>query len=164
MNNVTCYLLDTRLRFVTGFIELLQFVSTSNYNALTNFRTLLLTTARAKFSVFTSRCLVMDPNNILFCLLHCRPSTISQFTTNSWPPLAVWPRHGPHKNIASNNSSVVRSRVRCCGNLFIEPLPSNGLFLLVPLFRLSGVEILKGRGDLKNMRCIGVLISNWILH
>jgi hypothetical protein len=55
-----------------GFIDHLQLVTTSNYNALTNSCTRLLTTAHTKTShfVFTSRFMVTDPNNVL-CL---RPS------------------------------------------------------------------------------------------
>jgi hypothetical protein len=53
---------------VIGFTDHLD-VSTSNYTALANSCTLLLTTAHSKSSqiVFTSRFLVMDPNNVL-CL------------------------------------------------------------------------------------------------
>jgi hypothetical protein len=54
---------------VIGFIDHLQMVITSNYNALANSCTRLLTTAHSKSShFFTSRFLVTDPNNVL-CLL-----------------------------------------------------------------------------------------------
>jgi hypothetical protein len=54
---------------VTGFIDYLQTVSTSNYNAFSNSCTRLLTTAHNNSShfVFTSRLMVTDPNNVL-CL------------------------------------------------------------------------------------------------
>jgi hypothetical protein len=52
---------------VIGFIEHLQIVTTSNYNAIANSHNLQFTTAHTKYSqfVFTSHFLVMDPNNIL---------------------------------------------------------------------------------------------------
>jgi hypothetical protein len=63
------------LDLVIGFIDHLQMVTKSNYNAVTNSYTRLLTTAHTKSSqfVFTSRSLVTDPNNVL-CL---RPSRLA---------------------------------------------------------------------------------------
>jgi hypothetical protein len=49
---------------IIEFIELLQLVTASNPNALTNSHTQLFTMAHAASSVFTSCCLVMDPINI----------------------------------------------------------------------------------------------------
>jgi hypothetical protein len=48
-----------------GFIDRLQVVNTSNYNTISNFHTLQITTAHAKSfqPAVTSRFLVMDPNN-----------------------------------------------------------------------------------------------------
>jgi hypothetical protein len=69
----------------------------SNYNALTNSHTILLTTGYAKSSqcvVFTSRCRETDPNSVLFCSCWCWASTISQLTTNSWWWLAVYLPYG----------------------------------------------------------------------
>jgi hypothetical protein len=52
---------------VIGFIELLETVTTINYNSLANSYTRLLTTAQIKSSqfVFTNRFPVTDPNNSL---------------------------------------------------------------------------------------------------
>jgi hypothetical protein len=62
--SVTCWWLDTWVGLVIGFIEHSWIVTTSNYSAIANSRTLQFTTARIKSSmfVFTSRCLVTDPN------------------------------------------------------------------------------------------------------
>jgi hypothetical protein len=70
---------------VIGFIGLLQLVTTGNYNALANSRTLQFTTARTKSYpfVFTSGCLVTDPNNVLFCSRLYRLATVSQVTHGS---------------------------------------------------------------------------------
>jgi hypothetical protein len=59
-----------RFGLVIGFIEHLQMMTTSNYNALANSCTRVLTAARTKSShyAFTSRFLVTDPNNILYLL------------------------------------------------------------------------------------------------
>jgi hypothetical protein len=49
-----------------GFIDHLQIVNTSNYNTITNFHTLQITTAHAVFSVcyvFTGRSLIMPSNS-----------------------------------------------------------------------------------------------------
>jgi hypothetical protein len=48
-----------------------------NYSTPANTRIRYLTTAHAKSSVFTNRCLVTAQNNVLFCW-RCRPSTFSQ--------------------------------------------------------------------------------------
>jgi hypothetical protein len=66
---------------VFGFIEHLQIVTTSNYKAVANSCTHLLTTAHTKFSqfVFTSRFLVTDTNNVL-CLRPYRLANVSQLT------------------------------------------------------------------------------------
>jgi hypothetical protein len=63
---------------IIGFIDHLEMATTSNYNALANSYTRLLTTAHIKFSqfVFINRFLVMDPNNIL-CL---RPYWLANFS------------------------------------------------------------------------------------
>jgi hypothetical protein len=58
---------------VTGFIELLQDVSTNKYDSLTALHTpkITVTTAHIFFSVcyvLTNRCLVTDPNNFLTIL------------------------------------------------------------------------------------------------
>jgi hypothetical protein len=54
-----------RFGLVICFIDLLQIVTTSNYNAIAYLRTLQITTAHAKPSQsdFTSRLLVTDLNN-----------------------------------------------------------------------------------------------------
>jgi hypothetical protein len=58
-----------------------KLVTTSNYNAIAHLHTLQITTAHAKASqsVFTSRFLVTDPNNIL-CWCQYRPTNIPQLT------------------------------------------------------------------------------------
>jgi hypothetical protein len=65
-----------RFGLVTGFIEHLQIVTTSNYTAPANLRILQFTIANAKASQFnfTSRCWVRDPNSALYCcvLKRCR--------------------------------------------------------------------------------------------
>jgi hypothetical protein len=66
---------------VIGFTDHVQMVTTSNYNALANWCTRLLTTAHNKYSKFviTSRFLVTDPNNVL-CLSPYRLANIPQLT------------------------------------------------------------------------------------
>jgi hypothetical protein len=45
-------------------------VTTWDYNALIKSRSLLITTAHAKFSVFTNRCLVRNTSNVLCFLIY----------------------------------------------------------------------------------------------
>jgi hypothetical protein len=78
---------------VIGFIEHLQMETTSNYNALANSCTPLLTTTHTKYSqsVFTSRFLVTDTSNVLCLrpywlanvpqLTHCQSQSQNYFTT-----------------------------------------------------------------------------------
>jgi hypothetical protein len=65
---------------VTGFIDHLQFVTTSNYSGIANLYILQFTTTYNKYSksaIFTSRFLVTDPNNVpqLTHYSNCRLST-----------------------------------------------------------------------------------------
>jgi hypothetical protein len=62
---------DCRRGFlIIGFTEHLQNVTTNNCIAIANSHTLHITTARIKSSqsVYTSRCLVTEPNNVLYVL------------------------------------------------------------------------------------------------
>jgi hypothetical protein len=68
---VTCLVIDTGFGLVTGFSEFLPIVTTSNYCPLAKLHALKFTIAHTilVFSqfVFTSGCLVANPNNIFFC-------------------------------------------------------------------------------------------------
>jgi hypothetical protein len=66
-------------RQVIGFIEHVELLTTGNYNDFTDLHNVQVTTAHAKSSVFTNRCLVMDLNNSL-CFHRCRLATILQLT------------------------------------------------------------------------------------
>jgi hypothetical protein len=65
-----------------AFIQLLQLVTTSNYSSLANSGTRFLSMAHIKSYqfVFTSGCLVTDPNNVLFCSRRYRLATVSHLT------------------------------------------------------------------------------------
>jgi hypothetical protein len=64
-----------------GFIERIQVVTSSNFGAMANSHIQQFTTARTKSSqfVFTSRFLVVDPNNVL-CLRLYTLANVSQLT------------------------------------------------------------------------------------
>jgi hypothetical protein len=70
---------------VTGFIELLYIVTTSNYDVLTCLLTLKFTIACTKFSqfIFTVGCQVTDCNIALFCSHFCQLATLSHLTHGS---------------------------------------------------------------------------------
>jgi hypothetical protein len=70
-----------RFGLVFGFIENFQIITTSNYSAIANSRTLQFTTAHTKSSlfVFTSRFLGTGPNNVL-CLRPYWLANVSQLT------------------------------------------------------------------------------------
>jgi superoxide dismutase len=106
---------------VIGFTDHLQFVTTNNYNALTNPRIRLLTTAHTNSSqfVFASRFLVTD----VLCL---RPTLLVILTTDS--------QAGSYLKSTSCSSDCTESTTpHCCISifalgkcLFAKPLLSNG--------------------------------------
>jgi hypothetical protein len=74
-NTVTSQWLDMGFGLIIEFIEHLELVITITLSLI---RALYFTTAHVKSCLFTSHCLVMDPNIVLFCSLCCRPCTFSQ--------------------------------------------------------------------------------------
>jgi hypothetical protein len=116
---------------VNGFIEHLHtpLGTTSKYSAIADLHTLHITIAHAKpqfFLVFPSRCLVPALNN--------RDSSTSVLTPlpagctiHSWTHCSNCPGY----NISARTTQKTPffyccGRVRCCGIVFIEPLPTNG--------------------------------------
>jgi hypothetical protein len=74
--------LDTGYVLVIRFNELLQLLTTSNYDVLANSLTPALTTALPKFFTFTSRCLITDLSSI-----HSSAPLLMPFT-GCWPQLS----------------------------------------------------------------------------
>jgi hypothetical protein len=72
-SHCTCWWLDTGFGLVIGFTEILQLVTTSNYNAFANLHILQITATHAKSSQFTvsscTHCLVVAFDNAdpLYC-------------------------------------------------------------------------------------------------
>jgi hypothetical protein len=83
---------EYRLGFglLIGFIEHLHIVTASNYSANANSHTLQFTTASMKSSqsaVFTSRCLVADPKNVLCFRAHVLTGWQLSNNSLSWSEL-----------------------------------------------------------------------------
>jgi hypothetical protein len=99
-----------------GFIDLVQIITTSNYNAVTNLHTLQITTAHTKPSQsgFTSRFSVIDRNsgdssaNLLMSLLSGKYPT-TELNFNLVPLITSWHRlHREHR---------FQPFLYCCGGL-----------------------------------------------
>jgi hypothetical protein len=118
---------------VIGFIDHLQIVIISNYNAFANSYVRLLTTTHTRSSqfVFTTRFLVTDPNNFI-CLFSYRLTSASQWThrqtghlttpsyfshwlNSTYCSFQIFPliisRHGPHRKHSSSLNCLHRKYV-----------------------------------------------------
>jgi hypothetical protein len=99
---------------IIGFIGLLKLITTKNYGAIANSRTLQFTIACFNSSqfIFTSHCLATAFNNVLFCSRCYQLSSVLHLT------------HGckcPHiaSRLCFQQFSIVASCVYCCRNMFI---------------------------------------------
>jgi hypothetical protein len=128
--------LDCILDLLSTYIHL---GTTSNYSAIANYHTLQITNAHAKSfparSVFTSSCLVTASNNgysfasglpsnclLTAPFLHSLPYRTDIFALIFF---LITPRHGPRRIHRLQQYLYCCMRIRCCGNLFTEPLPRN---------------------------------------
>jgi hypothetical protein len=128
---------------VSGFIAHLQMVTTSNYDALANSCSHLLTTPHNKSSQFgfTSRFLVTDPNNVLYLrpywlvnvsqptkLQTCPAYNPSARTAYKTPLSIVVVQSLSWENVClrSRYSATTAVYLLISRSLFIEALLSNG--------------------------------------
>jgi hypothetical protein len=116
----------------------IELVTTSNYSAVANSRTHLITAASSKslsVLVCIRRCSVMVPNNEESSVAYVVAGWLPSHNSSSAFDLQLT----DHIENAVSDNAVSCVRICCRGNVSLEPLLRNGRFIVAPLFRHSGV-------------------------